>query len=147
MQFLNDFWKKYTRHSFFSNVYFFIFVPFRNQLTPEMIFYQFFCVAKIYIFFNKMSLKLIYDRYSPFSKKVPLKEKFTAQTFSEQSANLKPKPKKNLWQFYLKGEGQRISEHPGLTPWPKNGKKKWFCKLRQCSFTAPKMHFLLYFWT
>ena len=44
-----------------------------------------------------MSLKLIYDRYNPFSKKVPSKEKFTAQTFSEQSANLKPKPKKIIW--------------------------------------------------
>ena len=27
---------------------------------------------------------------------------------------------------------------PGLTLWPKNLGKKWFCKLRQYSFTAPK---------
>ena len=43
-----------------------------------------------------MSFKLKYDQNSPFSKKVPLKEKNTAQTFSEQSASLKPKPKKKL---------------------------------------------------
>ena len=40
--------------------------------------------------------------------------------------------------FYLKAEGQRILEHPGLTLWSTNLRRKRFCKHRQCSFTAPK---------
>ena len=39
----------------------------------------------------------------------------------------------SLGQFYQKAEG-----HPGLTLWSKNLRKKRFCKLRKCSFTAPK---------
>ena len=52
-----------------------------------------------------------------FKKKVPFQENVTAQTFSEQIANLHPKPKpiKMCGQFYLKADGQTISEHPGLT--------------------------------
>ena len=49
-------------------------------------------------------------------------EKFTAQTFSEQIDNLHPKLKK-MGIFYLKAEGQRILEHPGLTQQSKNLKK------------------------
>ena len=44
--------------------------------------------------------------------------------------------RKNGGKFYLKAEGQTISEHSGLTLWPRNLGKKWFCKLRQSSFTA-----------
>ena len=50
------------------------------------------------------------------TQKVPFQENVTAQTFSEQIANLhaKPKPTKSWGQFYLKAEGQTISEQPGL---------------------------------
>ena len=54
-----------------------------------------------------------------FPKKVPFKKNVTAQTFSEQIANLHPKPKKG-GLFYLKAEGQMISEQPGLTLCQKN---------------------------
>ena len=53
-----------------------------------------------------------------FPKKIPFYENFTTQPFSEKIGNLHPETKIYIFlgQFYLKGEGQRFLEHPGLTP-------------------------------
>ena len=108
----------------------------KNKHVPTQFFFKiklFFLMNFTFLWINKFQCNQI------ITKKFTLKEKFSSQTFSEPNAPLPPKQKKIFFfrKFHLKAEGHSISEGPGLTPWPKNLRKKLFSEHRQCSFTAP----------
>ena len=103
------------------------------------------------IFFGWQNLLFWQNNYMYWFKKCHYYWFWTSRvTFPKKSTSLEKlfqskllictqNPKKYIFgQFYMKAEGQRISEHPGLKLWPKIFRKKIFCKHRQCSYTAPK---------
>ena len=83
-------------------------------LSEKLVLYA----KQLYIFVEKKSTLLNYDRHSPFSKKVQFYENMTTQLFFGQSAPLHPKQKQIFffWQCHVKAEGRSISKHPVVIP-------------------------------
>ena len=120
---LNNFSNK-----FWANIY----------MPPLLLFFKT-CRIGIHFSFILFFILLNSDQHSTFFPKKNLFRKIHKTYFLKQNAYLHTiQKRKKSEQFYLKAEGDKISKHPGLIPWPNNFSKKLFKRLRKCSFTAHK---------
>ena len=143
-QFFNHFWKL-TQGKGFLTIFFLhispLLQPIETKTSHLTIFFcgKACCFGKTITYIsskNVINFEL-WPIQSLFQKKY-LFRKISLHKLFQRKLLICTKNQKKWGLVLSEGWRQKISEHPRLTLWPKNLGKKWFCKLRQCSFTAPK---------
>ena len=133
MQFFHHFWKN-MQDIIFPTMYIFAYLPpsaiNRDQnrtfiifLLHNLLFRQ---INFVYLLKNLNHQNWFMTNSVTFPKKYLFMKTSLHNLFQSKLVIYTQKQQLYIFwgQFYLKGEGQRFLEHPGLTPWPKNFRKK-----------------------